>query len=200
VSDEIDRLTALPRGVMSVCVGARRCPRPFRLRKGGGAPRRRRPKRPRRRAGRRAQARSCETQERTVAHGSEDTSDRFRLGSPTWKGGPPPLGFRTKNYAALLHEAREDPALIRISLPPPASRGWIRRSANRCRITIFTARPGIISAARAPGSKAQERAAGAHGQGGLPQHRGGHSPGARRPARVRNVALQLQNAWRFVAR
>ena len=67
----------------------------------------------------------------------------FRLGSTrTWSS----RWFATKSYAALLHEDVEDPhASSRTALYHAGiARIDIERSANRARITIATARPGII--------------------------------------------------------
>ncbi|PYN16742.1 MAG: 30S ribosomal protein S3 [Candidatus Rokuibacteriota bacterium] len=66
----------------------------------------------------------------------------FRLGSTrTWSS----RWFATKNYAALLHEDVKIRRYIKDQLYHAGiSRMDIERSANRCRITIFTARPGII--------------------------------------------------------
>ena len=66
----------------------------------------------------------------------------FRLGSTrTWSS----RWFATKGYAALLHEDHKIRRFIKSSLYHAGiSRIDIERSANRARITIFTARPGII--------------------------------------------------------
>jgi small subunit ribosomal protein S3 len=66
----------------------------------------------------------------------------FRLGTTrTWSS----RWFATKNYAALLHEDVKIRRYIKDQLYHAGiSRMDIERSANRCRITIYTARPGII--------------------------------------------------------
>ena len=66
----------------------------------------------------------------------------FRLGSTrTWSS----RWFATKGYAALLHEDVKIRRFIKSSLYHAGiSRIDIERSANRARISIFTARPGII--------------------------------------------------------
>ena len=66
----------------------------------------------------------------------------FRLGSTrTWSS----RWFATKNYANLLHEDVKIRRFIKDQLYHAGiSRIDIERSANRARITIFTARPGII--------------------------------------------------------
>src|SRR3989442_15029861 len=66
----------------------------------------------------------------------------FRLGSTrTWSS----RWFATKAYAALLHEDVKIRRFIKDQLYPPGiSKIDIERSANRARITISTARPGII--------------------------------------------------------
>src|SRR5437879_1596437 len=66
----------------------------------------------------------------------------FRLGSTrTWAW----RGFATKDYARLLHEDVKIRRYIKDSLYHAGiSRIDIERSANRARITIHTARPGII--------------------------------------------------------
>ena len=66
----------------------------------------------------------------------------FRLGSTrTWSS----RWFATKGYAGLLHEDVKIRRFIKSSLYHAGiSRIDIERSANRARITIFTARPGII--------------------------------------------------------
>ena len=66
----------------------------------------------------------------------------FRLGSTrTWSS----RWFATKGYADLLHEDHKIRRFIKSSLYHAGiSRIDIERSANRARITIFTARPGII--------------------------------------------------------
>src|SRR5213593_2646975 len=66
----------------------------------------------------------------------------FRLGSTrTWSS----RWFATKNYAALLHEDVKIRRFIKDQLYHAGiARIDIERSANRARITIFTARPGII--------------------------------------------------------
>src|SRR5712691_8079357 len=66
----------------------------------------------------------------------------FRLGTTrTWSS----RWFATKGYAALLHEDHKIRRFIKSSLYHAGiSRIDIERSANRARITIFTARPGII--------------------------------------------------------
>src|SRR5213596_3345428 len=66
----------------------------------------------------------------------------FRLGvTRTWSS----RWFATKNYAKLLHEDVKIRRYIKDQLYHSGiSRMDIERSANRCRITIFTARPGII--------------------------------------------------------
>ena len=66
----------------------------------------------------------------------------FRLGSTrTWSS----RWFATKGYAGLLHEDVKIRRFIKSSLYHAGiSRIDIERSANRARISIFTARPGII--------------------------------------------------------
>src|SRR3989449_2256219 len=66
----------------------------------------------------------------------------FRLGSTrTWSS----RWFATKNYADLLHEDVKIRRFIRDQLYNAGmAKIDIERSANRARITIFTARPGII--------------------------------------------------------
>ncbi len=66
----------------------------------------------------------------------------FRLGSTrTWSS----RWFATKNYAALLHEDVKIRRYIKDQLYHAGiARIDIERSANRARITIATARPGII--------------------------------------------------------
>ncbi len=66
----------------------------------------------------------------------------FRLGSTrTWSS----RWFATKGYAGLLHEDVKIRRFIKSSLYHAGiSRIDIERSANRARITIYTARPGII--------------------------------------------------------
>ena len=66
----------------------------------------------------------------------------FRLGSTrTWSS----RWFATKNYAGLLHEDVKIRRYIKDQLYHAGiSRIDIERSANRARITIYTARPGII--------------------------------------------------------
>src|SRR3989475_406587 len=66
----------------------------------------------------------------------------FRLGSTrTWSS----RWFATKAYAALLHEDVKIRRFIKDQLYHAGiSKIDIERSANRARITIFTARPGII--------------------------------------------------------
>ena len=66
----------------------------------------------------------------------------FRLGSTrTWSS----RWFATKNYAALLHEDVKIRRFIKDQLYHAGiAKIDIERSANRARITIFTARPGII--------------------------------------------------------
>ena len=66
----------------------------------------------------------------------------FRLGSTrTWSS----RWFATKGYAALLHEDVKIRRFIKSSLYHAGiSRIDIERSANRARISIYTARPGII--------------------------------------------------------
>jgi small subunit ribosomal protein S3 len=66
----------------------------------------------------------------------------FRLGSTrTWSS----RWFATKNYAALLHEDVKIRRYIKDQLYHAGiAKIDIERSANRARITIFTARPGII--------------------------------------------------------
>src|ERR1051326_3391498 len=66
----------------------------------------------------------------------------FRLGTTrTWSS----RWFATKNYASLLHEDVKIRRFIKDQLYHAGiSRMDIERSANRCRTTIFTARPGII--------------------------------------------------------
>src|SRR5437667_10881706 len=66
----------------------------------------------------------------------------FRLGATrTWSS----RWFATKGYAGLLHEDVKIRRFIKSSLYRAGiSRIDIERSANRARITIFTARPGII--------------------------------------------------------
>src|SRR5262249_55155905 len=66
----------------------------------------------------------------------------FRLGATrTWSS----RWFATKGYASLLHEDVKIRRFIKSSLYHAGiSRIDIERSANRARITIFTARPGII--------------------------------------------------------
>src|SRR5882762_9277929 len=66
----------------------------------------------------------------------------FRLGATrTWSS----RWFATKGYAGLLHEDVKIRRFIKSSLYHAGiSRIDIERSANRARITIFTARPGII--------------------------------------------------------
>jgi small subunit ribosomal protein S3 len=66
----------------------------------------------------------------------------FRLGSTrTWSS----RWFATKDYAPLLHEDIKIRQHIKNTLYHAGiSRVDIERSANRCRITIHTARPGII--------------------------------------------------------
>ena len=66
----------------------------------------------------------------------------FRLGvTRTWSS----RWFATKGYAALLHEDHKIRRYIKSALYHAGiSRIDIERSANRARITIFTARPGII--------------------------------------------------------
>ena len=66
----------------------------------------------------------------------------FRLGATrTWSS----RWFATKGYAALLHEDHKIRRYIKSALYHAGiSRIDIERSANRARITIFTARPGII--------------------------------------------------------
>ena len=66
----------------------------------------------------------------------------FRLGATrTWSS----RGFATKGYAGLLHEDVKIRRFIKSSLYHAGiSRIDIERSANRARISIFTARPGII--------------------------------------------------------
>src|SRR5260370_15233448 len=66
----------------------------------------------------------------------------FRLGSTrTWSS----RWFATKNYADLLHEDVKIRRFIKDQLYHAGiAKIDIERSANRARITIFTARPGII--------------------------------------------------------
>ena len=66
----------------------------------------------------------------------------FRLGATrTWSS----RWFATKGYAGLLHEDVKIRRFIKSSLYHAGiSRIDIERSANRARISIFTARPGII--------------------------------------------------------
>ncbi len=66
----------------------------------------------------------------------------FRLGTTrTWSS----RWFATKGYAGLLHEDHKIRRYIKSALYHAGiSRIDIERSANRARITIFTARPGII--------------------------------------------------------
>ena len=66
----------------------------------------------------------------------------FRLGSTrTWSS----RWFATKNYAALLHEDVKIRRFIKDQLYHAGiARIDIERSVNRARITIATARPGII--------------------------------------------------------
>jgi small subunit ribosomal protein S3 len=66
----------------------------------------------------------------------------FRLGvTHTWSS----RWFATKGYAGLLHEDHKIRRYIKSALYHAGiSRIDIERSANRARITIFTARPGII--------------------------------------------------------
>src|SRR6202008_3739366 len=66
----------------------------------------------------------------------------FRLGSTrTWSS----RWFATKGYAGLLHEDVKIRKFIKSALYHAGiSRIDIERSANRARISIFTARPGII--------------------------------------------------------
>src|SRR6266849_922995 len=66
----------------------------------------------------------------------------FRLGATrTWSS----RWFATKGYAGLLHEDVKIRRFIKSSLYHAGiSRIDIERSANRARITIYTARPGII--------------------------------------------------------
>jgi small subunit ribosomal protein S3 len=66
----------------------------------------------------------------------------FRLGTTrTWSS----RWFATKGYAGLLHEDVKIRRFIKSSLYHAGiSRIDIERSANRARITIYTARPGII--------------------------------------------------------
>src|ERR1043166_4477019 len=68
----------------------------------------------------------------------------FRLGTMqqfTWRS----RWFATKNYADLLHEDVKIRRFIKDQLYHAGiARIDIERSANRARITIFTARPGII--------------------------------------------------------
>ena len=67
----------------------------------------------------------------------------FRLGvTRTWSS----RWFATKGYADLLHEDHKIRRYIKSALYHAGiSRIDIERSANRARITIFTARPGIIT-------------------------------------------------------
>src|SRR5256712_1142522 len=68
----------------------------------------------------------------------------FRLGTMpqfTWRS----RWFATKNYADLLHEDVKIRPLIKDQLYHAGiARIDIERSGNRARITIFTARPGLI--------------------------------------------------------
>src|SRR5262249_56553434 len=77
-----------------------------------------------------------------VAMGQKTHPIGFRLGSTrTWSS----RWFATKGYAGLLHEDVKIRRFIKSSLYHAGiSRIDIERSANRARISIFTARPGII--------------------------------------------------------
>src|SRR6266446_3702740 len=79
----------------------------------------------------------------------------FRLGSTrTWSS----RWFATKAYAALLHEDVKIRRFIKDQLYHAGiSKIDIERSANRARITISTARPGIIIGRK--GSEVQKRVA-----------------------------------------
>ena len=118
-------------------------------------------------------------------HGTENTSDRFPprhhqdAGRSKW--------YEEKNYAKWLHEDLQAQGFVKEKLDHAGvALVEVERAANKAKINIYTARPGIVIGKRGAGVETLKKDVQAlTDERGLPQHPGGPQGRDQRAARRR---------------
>ncbi len=120
----------------------------------------------------------------------------LRLGiNRTWES----TWYSDKNYAELLHEDLKLRKYIKNRLyAASVSRIQIERAANRIRVTIHTARPGMVIGRGRFGSRCASQGPGGHdGQAGFGEHYGDQASELDAQLVAENIAAQLERRISF---